>query len=169
MATMRDFEIIEVISRQKRKAKERGMDVSVSLSGGREYYRRAINSMRISGIWTIWATVWAYAVILTLNIIGDIRMMSSGEYNIDWFSYMAGKFLALLPFVIINIVFACKIRSLSATPTTTLVFLVFTMILNLLLFIGVLPLVSVVLNIIALTRWSTYKDWFYKIDPKRSR
>lgn len=166
MATMQDFEILEAINSAKNEAKRSGKNIPVALSGGKEYYRKSIKSIIGSGKWTVTTSIYAVALSCVINLIDVIKL--SQDYVIDW-AYVVGYFVGILLVAAIPIFFGAKLIKFNSTPTFTLVALIITLICNILLMAGVLPLISIILNIIAITRWSTYKDWFYKIDPKRSR
>ena len=163
MATMEEFDTIEVIKAQKLSSK--GTDIATSLSGGRKYYKKAIGSIRRSGAWTMWVTIAATVVAIVKAVFDIVQILQHD--SLDWI-YVTGWFIGIIACCFLTLFFGYRVFKLESTPTFTLVSLIITLVCNLALSVGILPLVSLFLNIVALVRWSTYKDWFYRIDTKRS-
>jgi putative Ca2+/H+ antiporter (TMEM165/GDT1 family) len=157
MATVQECEIIELIKTKKQKAKEDGKDIPYALSGGKEYFRKAINSVQLSGFFTMFMSILLAIFGVAIKAIQYIQM--SPYYTINY-GIMIGEFIGIILLAIVPIVLGAKVMKLETTPTFVLVSLIITLVFNIFFTVGVLPLVALILNIIALVRWSTYKAWF---------
>lgn len=160
MATVQECETIELIKTKKQKAKEDGKDLSYSLCGGKDYFRKAINSVQLSGFFTMFMSILLAIFGVAVKAIQYIQ--ASPYYTIN-LGIMIGEFIGIILLAIVPIVLGAKVMKLEATPTFVLVSLIITLIFNIFFTVGVLPLVALILNIIALVRWSTYKAWFYSL------
>lgn len=158
MATIQDLNIIKVIHEVEHEAKEKRLNVVAELSGGEEGFRKALSSIKSAGVVTFVALIIGFAVTAATNI----AVCGNGPDNAC--SYAATGILGILALIIVPIILSFKIQTLTATPTFTLVSLILMLLANLLLSVGIIPLVALVFTVIALVRWSTYRNWFYSID-----
>ena len=105
-------------------------------------------------------------VVLFLFAILNPNINSSFDSFVKLLSNIATPFII---FGLPNIFFSYKVKTLSITPVAILTFTVFSLILNLLCFFSIVTIIASVFNIIALTKYSAYKEWFYSIDVNSYR
>ena len=158
MATKEDYEILEKITDRIREAKRNRKNIPATLCMDKEYYRKAIDSIRTSGLWTVFSSLCSMIISLTASII---VVLNTNNY-LNW-GEVAGYLLGIIIVTGVPAIIGDRIYRLDLTPTSILVLLIITLLFNLFLSAGILPFISLVLNIIALVRWSTYKDWFYNV------
>ena len=166
MATRRDYKIIDEIRVAKQEAKEYGKDIAHELSAGEFYYESAIKSVRRACLATIICPLIIMALITLLCLysifVYDDADNTSAAVEIlinAWFSY--GVFSAL------PVPLAVWSRGLHTTPTFILISLIIMLIYSLLWGLTLIPVIAIVMNIIALTKWGTYRDWFYNIETEK--
>ena len=166
MATMQECETIEVIQKIKKQAKAENQDAATLLSGGKVYFGKAISSIWLSGLFTLVTSICLAVTGIAISVLEYVRAMQNQPmgYNILIWEIVGALILTIIP-----IILGIKIMRLNSTPKLILIMLIITLIFNLVFSMGVLPLLALILNIIALVRWSTYKSWFYNIDAKRSK
>lgn len=156
MATRRDMQILTIIRYEKDQAKKRREDVGIYLSGGERLYAKAVNSQRNAGIATI-----------VCGVLGVIALSVKTVTGLNAIG-MTQNLLSYATVVIlisgVGIIMGTKTYSLNITPTTMLILTILQLLYSLFLLVGFIPLVSVIFNIIALVRWSTYRNWFNDID-----
>ena len=158
MATENQLKKLEYIKKQITSANERGESPAKVLSKGLEGYEKAIKSVSQVGMWaTIGPIVAIAAIVLRVFLIHFPRnnwVMSDQEI---------GTIIACIVACVISMVLGYKLWALNATPIFVLVSLLLILICNLVLFIGVVPVVTAILAIIALIRYSTFCSWFHSI------
>lgn len=156
MATKKDIDTIKIISAVIIRSRVKRLDVAIELSGGENYYARAINSVKRVGL-------WAMILFPIASFVSTIMMMPTyfdlGLHDQIWALIFTASVVAIIPTIL-----GYKLWTLCTTPTFTLVSLIIIAILSLLFIYGVLPVILFAFSIIALIRWSTYRDWFYNID-----
>ena len=160
MATMRECETIEKIAKIKSRAKSSGDSVDSALSGGKEYYRKVLSSIRASGICTM---VTSTVSLLAAVVYSSIAYINFEDYPINEATEFVTLILVLLAFWAVPFIAGYMISKLESTPRFILGLLITTAIFNLPGSLIALPLISLIVNIVAIVRWSTYKDWFYNI------
>lgn len=163
MATMQECETIELIKSKKQKAREGNEDVSYALCGGKDYFRKAIQSVSNSGQFTLIVSLCLLAIGI---VVKALQYISLSEYYTINYGYMIGEFVGIIIVTAIPAIIGAKIMKLDSTPNFMLGLLIVTLIFNIFFTVGVLPLVALIMNIVALTRWSTYRSWFYSIKKK---
>lgn len=126
------------------------------LSRGHIGYEKALKSIMRAGNWAIATSI------LSTGIIGTITA-------IKWINPYALGFLGKYDFSIAIILIVCsvisgvlgyKISKLDATPQYVLVALLIILIVNSCLFAGIFPIITAIMCIIALVRYSTFCSWF---------
>lgn len=160
MATMRDYEIIEIIRKTKLKAKRNNKNPIAALSNGKEYYFKTINTIQNSGIWTMFCSLFCGVAAIAYNVTVLVR--DYDYITVDW-AYFIGYIVGVMIASSIPAIFGYIIQKLETTPRFLLLSLIVTMVCNTLLLVGIVPVIAFVLNIIALVKWSSYNDWFYRI------
>lgn len=165
MASRRDFATLRIVSATKRKAERDGEDVLFELSGGDDYFENAIRTIKNSGQ----ATLICLTITTILLVVFFIIMVLSPGKNPNTYldSNINSFWNIIFPYIVFglpNIFFAYKVKSLLITPSAMLVFTIISLILNLFCFLYISPIVALIFNIIALTKYSAYKEWFYSID-----
>ena len=161
MATSNEFETVERIQKAIAKARNAKKDVPIALSLDKEYYRKAISSIYSCGLFTMIAGFFSIASASIANVY------SFSQEGYPSVGYVIGVFLGILLVCMIPITLGYKIKSLDTTPRFMLGLLIASLVVNLVLSAGILPLIALVFNISALIRWSTYKDWFYTIAKRK--
>ena len=158
MATMQECETIEKIAKIKNKAKREGISADVALSGGKEYYRKVIASVRNSGI----ITMTVATIIFILELV--YTLYSYFSTNNDLFrdqTTVIGVIVAMFLIWFVMFELGYKICLLESTPRFILGCLIINFAICLIFCVGIFPIVAEIFGGIALARWSTYKDWFY--------
>ena len=155
MADRIDSEKVKLIRILRKRAKRTGTDLYELLSRKDEFYGRAIKAQRSAGLMTLICGSLGSIITVAYTIYSSI----SYGINIDIVSYVF--ILAIILGIIITI--SLKTSSLMTTPTVMLVLTIIQLIITLLLFGGIIPLIAVIYNIIALVRWSTYRNWYEDI------
>ena len=155
MADRRDSEKIRLIRILKKRAKRSRSNLYDLLSRKDEFYGKAIRSQRCAGLMTlicgILGFLFSFAYTIYSNIISGI--------SVNIVSYV------IIAVIILSLIIPISLRtsSLIVTPTTMLVLTIIQLIITLLLFGGIIPLVATIFNIVALVRWSTYRNWYDEI------
>lgn len=162
MANSRQIQILDKIQEKRTFAKSHHRNVATELSGGQPRYKSAINTM---------ISVGAISVVVSMIIlwkelfVWTYYIASCGWETIDNLTAII-IFLEFATFIT-TIVLGYKLSRVDATPTFAIVSLIIILIANLCLAAGIFPLITVILAIIGLARWGTYKDWFYNICTKK--
>jgi uncharacterized membrane protein len=164
MATMQDYERISVIREIKARAKAKRHDKTYELSCGKDYYRKAIGSIHLCGVWTILSATLVLIATVAYTIIDHIQNANLYQ-NMD-VAYIIGYVIGLALIFVLPFLFGIKLARLEITPTFALVSLIITLLFNLFFAVGIVPVISLIINIMALARWSTYKDWFNRLKIK---
>lgn len=156
MATIQDYKIIDVIRKEKLKAKRASENIPAALARDEEYYRKALASFKNAGNCVFVVSLLTIAALVGISIATVLRTNfdpSSFElvYNL-WPLYIAPVYMMIV---------GDKISSLLVTPKFALGHLIMCLIINLLYIISVASIVSLIFIIIAMTRYSIYKTWFY--------
>ena len=160
MATIKELETIEFIKKQKQKAKESGKDVAYVLSDGKEYFRKAINSVSTSAQITL---ILSIALAIIGIVVKALDYISISRYYTINYGIMIGEFIGILLITAIPALLSAKLMKLDSTPRFVLGLLILTLVFNLLFCAGIIPIVALIFNILALVSWSTYKTWFYSL------
>lgn len=162
MATKQDFETIEIIQQKVQQAKSNHIAPEDELADGDlAYAKKALASIRSALLWASCTVVLACVTIFALNMF-NILVSGVAIPDSEKASFV-GAALFLGAITIASFCLAIKAHTLEVTPTFMLVSLIFSLVTNLLFFVGILPLVSVILLVIALCRFSTYKSWYYQL------
>lgn len=165
MATANEVETLELIKKLKTKAKSKGANLANYLSSGKEKYRKAINSMISVG-----SLATVVSSLILLKSIVELTLFFVENWGMPIADYGALIFsVCEIVVFIITIALGINLASLKTTPTFALASLIIILIVNGLLAIGIFPIITVVIAIIGLVRWSTFKSWFYELDRKRSK
>lgn len=159
MATQQDFEILGAIRQSYNEAKNNHQSIPQELSGGIAGYHKAIDSVRAAGQWS--AIMSILASVLFIAVSAMQASVLDETLSSDFWSAVGGTLLLFAIIIAVCCTLGSKLYTLKATPTFTLVSLIILLITNLFLLVGLLPLISAILCIIALARWSTFKSWFY--------
>lgn len=162
MATSREWETIEQIEKCIDIAKKEKRDTVVVLSRGKEYYRKALLSIYNCGIFTIFSSICC----LIAGLVFNIYQAAQGALPND-IAYIIGIFLGIGLVCIIPMELGFKMIKFNTTPRFMLGMIIVSLIFHIILFAGIIPLVAIIFDIIALARWSTYKDWFYTIKVRK--
>ncbi len=155
MATEQQLIKLEKISKVVKNNKDK--DIPNALSRGRIGYAKAIKSMMLVGEWATLTAILSVVIAIGFLAVRNITTYDGpSQYEIN---------LAILVIVcsIISGVLGKKLWDLSVTPIFALVSLVFILACNLFLCIGILPVIVVILDIIAVIRYSTFCSWFHKV------
>lgn len=155
MATRSDSEKIRLIRILKKRAKSSGSNLYKILSRKDELYEKAIRAQRDAGLMTLTCGIVGFLALVMYTIISNIN----ADINVNIASYII--IVAIYLSIIIPI--STKTASLTTTPTVMLVLTIIQLLFTLLLFSGIIPLIAVVYNIIALVRWSTYRNWYDEV------
>ena len=163
MATESEIETLELIKKLKKASKNKGGGLTKNLSGGKEKYRSALNTM---------ISVGSLAAITSFIVLGkavfDLSSFIANNWNVPIADYGALiLYICEIGVFITTIFLGLNLATLEVTPTFALVSLIVILVANGLLAIGIFPLITVVLAVIGLIRWSTFKSWFYGLDKKR--
>ena len=158
MATEQQLLKLEAIQTKINRAKEQGKDIATELSEGRIGYKKALNSVMTVGAWATITPMVAAAVIILRFVVPFLTIYAWAPKNYEIY-LSVGALVACL----VSGILGYKLWSLDATPLFTLVSLVIILICNSLLFIGVLPVITAILAIVALVRFSTFCSWFNHI------
>ncbi|MDO4220189.1 MAG: hypothetical protein Q4D22_03100 [Candidatus Saccharibacteria bacterium] len=155
MADRIDSEKIKLIRVLKSRAKRSGTDRFKLLAKKDELYEKAIRSQYNAGFFTLICGVLG----LIVTMIFAIKSNIDSGISVDVLSYaiIAAAFLGII------IPICLKTMSLTTTPTVMLVMTIIQLILTILCFAGILPLIALIFNIIALVRWSTYRNWYEEV------
>lgn len=157
MATREQIETIEIIKREKTLAKEKHLKVLDELSGGLSKYKTAISTIMSVGSLAVVVSV----ISLVMTTIDVVRYTQEGVvWDTQSILYVAFEYGVLATTAVLG----WKLSLLDATPLFILVSLIIILITNALLFAGILPWITVILAIIGLVCWGTYKNWFNDID-----
>lgn len=160
MATIKELETIEFIKKRKEEAKENGEDIPSSLSNGKEYFRKAISAMSSSGVVTLVTSICVAVLSFAVKIL---EYVSKSQYYTINYGFMIGEFIGILIVTVIPMIIGIKLLKVDSTPRFVLGLLIASLVFNLIFCAGIIPLISLVFNIIALVSWSTYKTWFYSL------
>lgn len=163
MASRRDFAALRIISATKRKAERDGEDVLFELSGGDDYFENAIRAIKNSGETTIICMMIIVVVLVVLFLFAVLNPNINSSFD-SLVKLLSNIATPLIIFGLPNIFFSYKVKTLSITPVAILTFTIFSLILNLLCFFSFVTIIASIFNIIALTKYSAYKEWFYSID-----
>ncbi len=155
MADRRDSEKIRLIRILKKRAKRSGADRFKLLAGKDEFYEKAIESQYNAGFFSLVCCILGLVVAIVYAVIGSIQ---SGA-GVDVISYT----IIVCAFLGVLFPICLKTMSLTTTPTVILVLTIIQLILTILMFGGIIPLIALIFNIIALTRWSTYRNWYDEV------
>lgn len=131
--------------------------VPEALAPNRVGYQVAIKSMMRVGEW---ATLTSILSVLALAITMIYRQFT--HYNgLEDFEIFAGLLMGAA--IIVSGVFGYKLWQLEVTPLFALISLLTILVVNAILCIGIFPIVVVILDIIALSRYATFCSWFNKL------
>lgn len=155
MATLLENETIESIKALEYKAKKDHKDVSYTLAKGKYYYKNAISSVRYCGLFEM---IGAAITFCASSISTAIYYAEHGYWDIY---YVIGIIAAQMLVAGLSFLIGYKLRALNTTPRFVLFLLILSVVSNVVLFFGILPIVSLVFGVLSLFRWGTYKDWFY--------
>ena len=155
MATRSDSEKIKLIRILKKRAKSSGSNLYKILSRKDELYEKAIRAQRNAGLMTLTCGIVGFWALVIYTIISNIN--AGINVNIASYIIIAAIYLGII------IPISTKTASLTTTPTVMLVLTIIQLLFTLLLFSGIIPLIAVVYNIIALARWSTYRNWYDEV------
>ena len=100
-------------------------------------------------------------MIILLGVLGIIRT----NYDPAAFQLAFNMWPLLIAPVYMSIV-GDKIASLTATPRFALAHLIVCLIISVLYIASIGSIINLIFIIIALTKYSIYKDWFYSIKTK---
>jgi TRAP-type C4-dicarboxylate transport system permease small subunit len=152
MATEKQLLKLEKIKRVVKTTENK--KIPGALARGREGYERSIRSVMKVGEWAVLTSIFGVAAAVIFLMVRYYTVYGGPQSNEILLCAMT------IIFGIVSGVFGYKLWSLEVTPLFAVVGLVVILFYNALLCIGVLPLVVVVLDIIALTRFSTFCSWF---------
>lgn len=155
MASRRDSEKIRLIRILRNRAKSNKVDLYKLLARKDELYEKAIKAQRWAGLATMGCGIIGFTSLIALTIFSSIN----AGINVDVLSYI----IIAVIFLAIILPITLKTSSLTTTPTTMLVLTIIQLIISIFLFSGIAPLVALILNIIALVRWSTYRNWYDEV------
>ena len=155
MASRKDSEKIRLIELLKNRSKRTGANLYSLLAKNDFMYEKAIASQRRAAIWTLICCILGLIVTIALNVWSKITYGT----DVDIVSYIL--IFGLLSGIVVLVTY--KTIFLTTTPTVILVMTIFQLILSVLFFTGIIPLIALVFNIIALVRWSTYRNWYDEI------
>lgn len=161
MATIEENEIVEDIEKAISKAQSSKKDIPIALSKGKGYYRKAVSSIYYCGLWT---TVSAGIIFFILTLFSTLFFIQGDAYYPP--AYIIAYFLIQSLVCIIPVIIGYKIYSLKTTPNFMLFLLILSLAFNLLLTAGIIPLIALIFNVLALVRYSTYRNWFYNFNTK---
>lgn len=161
MATIQDYKILDVIRKEKLNAKRNGKNIPAALSRDEEYYRKALSSFRNAGNCVSTVSLLTIVALVGISIAVIVRTNfdpASFElvYNL-WPLYIAPIYMLIV---------SEKISSLLVTPKFALGHLIVCLIINLLYIASVASIVSLIFIIIAMTKYSIYRTWFYETKVK---
>ncbi|MBR5621184.1 hypothetical protein IKW75_01730 [Candidatus Saccharibacteria bacterium] len=106
MVTEKDFKIIAAIQRTKNSARSKNKDVLDALVGGKIYYRKAVDAIRTSGLWTMCISILIYLAFVVKSTFDFIEL--SRGYEISY-EYVAGYFIGGLIATLIPCLLGLKI------------------------------------------------------------
>lgn len=163
MATENEVETLELVQKLKKTAKSRKVDVAHYLSNGKEKYLSAIRTMVSVGALTTFTSS-----LILFKAVFDLTSFVANNWGMPIADYspLILHILEIAVFIV-TIALGSNLASLNATPRFALISLIIILVANGLLAFGLFPLITVILAIIGLVRWSTYKTWFFSIDKKR--
>lgn len=164
MATLDEIATLDLIQEKRAKAKSNHLDVATQLSYSKKRFRSAINTMISVGALAVTVSI----LILIKEAVSTIVLIAKGASFTDdyWALILIGCELAVF---VTTIVLGYKLYKLDSTPTFVLVSLIIILVANGLLCFGIFPLATVILSVIGLVRWSTYKNWFIAMDKARRK
>ena len=157
MATIQDYKIIDVIRKRKLMAKRADKNIPATLAGNGEYYRKALASFVRAGNCIFIVSLLTIAILLGTSVVAAFRTnFDSAVFELifnTWPLYVAPIYMMVV---------GKKISGLLVSPKFALGHLIMCLIINLLYIASVASIVSVIFIIIAMTRYSIYKTWFYE-------
>lgn len=155
MATEKQLIKLEKIKRVTDKTSNK--QIPKALSRGRLGYERAIKSVMNLGQWAVVASIISVAAAALFLFI-------------RWYTHygILRDYEIIIPIVcivcsIISGVLGYKLWNLEATPIFALISMLVILVCNTLTVFGILPLIVVIVDVIALCRYSTFCSWFHGI------
>lgn len=127
-------------------------DIPAKLSRGRVGYEKAIKSFMQVGQWAAVLSIFAVGVAILFLVV-----MHFTYYLEDYQVVAAGLAIAAN---VASGVLGYKLWNLQVTPVFALVALVVILLCNACICFGILPLIVVILDIIALSRYGTFCSWW---------
>lgn len=155
MASKEELYILKVIQQKRKEAKQQKQKIPFYLADDEPGYEKAINSVESTGAW---ATVISIATIVTSLAL----YMFSGQWD-------SGN---VLFYIEVGCLVTCAVLGfnlywLRVTPRFILTSLILILITSLVACTGIFPLITAIMAVITIVRWSTYKEWFYSMRPSR--
>lgn len=133
--------------------------IPYELSRGRLGYKNAIKSVMNVGMWALASAILSTALIV---LFLGIKWLTTYNGPRDYEIYLSA--FGIIASVTSGIL-GWKLMTLQGTPIFTLIALLIILVVNVFLVIGVIPFFTVVFDIIALSRYSTFCSWFHGIKP----
>lgn len=155
MATEKQLLKIEKIQKDMNRARANKKDIAKELSRGRVGYEKAIRSMMTVGSWAAIVPILVAAAAILRFVIPFL--------NISKYTPEDYQIILLVIYLVAcgtSSVLGYKLWNLDVTPFFALISLIVILACNLCLFMGVLPIVTAILAVVALVRWGTFCNWF---------
>lgn len=130
-------------------------DIPETLSRGHQGYEKAIKSVMSAGIWAV-----TISIITLTEILIYLAYEVSRYYPLPLEPYQIALSVLFTTLSLTSGILGYKLWRLEATPQFVLISLIIILFTNLCCAIGILPLISAIITIIALTRFSTFCSWF---------
>lgn len=156
MATLEQLDIIDIIQEKRDEAKEKHIGVAKYLSGGREQYKTAINT--IISVSALAIVSSAINILLAAFGLGSMLAQNVPMSTLDW--VIAVSEMAVY---VTTLSISFKLYYLNATPIFVLSSLIFILVTNAVFFMSITPCLTVILAIIGLICWGTYRNWFENV------
>ena len=128
--------------------------VPKKLSRGHIGYEKALSSIMLAGEWAVAVsiiTVSLAIIFLAAKQFGTYDGLRDYEIYLSVFSIILSITSGVLGY---------KLWHLEATPLFTLVILLALLVFNIFMVVGILPAISAVIDIVALSRYTTFCSWF---------
>lgn len=155
MATEKQLLKLEKIKRVVKVTENK--EIPAALARGREGYENSIRSIMRVGEWAALTAILSIGAAIIYLLVKYLTVYGGPQSHEILLCVMA------IGFGVLSGVFGYKLWNLEATPIFAVVGLIVILLYNALLCIGVLPLIVVILDIIALSRFSTFCSWFHGI------
>lgn len=191
----KDFETLEKIESITESARYSGKSLSKELARGDKYFASSLKTLTQCGTITEVGVAVFVLIPIVLGLISLSSSYSRSNINIDYIlSLLSLVCLPIIIFSVPNLIAAIKLRSLKITPTNLLVMLIIISVVNGMLsasalvavqytletsnsvltsFITTLmlsiPILAFILDIIALTKYKVFKEWFYNLTRKQTK